>query len=210
MKGQHGMKKTIGLILLLILPVFLSACLVPESEYQQAVAEREQLKDELAKAKEENRILNEAVTAVYKERETILARIDELEKQIEEISADKPPKTSEAVKPPADTTTASRPVEPEPPGVTPQPSPEPEPTPAPAPVARPEPRPTPTPTPVRTSRPSPSPKPATEVQFYYASPNDTLADVARRTGVSVNKLRELNNIGSNTPLEKGQRILVPK
>lgn len=199
-------------MLLLILPVFLSACLVPESEYQQAVAEREQLKEELAKAKEENRILNESVTAVYKEREAILTRIEELEKQIKELSADKPPKTSETEKPSADTTTASRPVDPEPPSVTPQPRPEPtpKPTPAPAPVARPEPRPTPAPTISRPTRPSPRPKPAAEVQFYYASPNDTLADVARRTGVSVNKLKEINNISENAPLKKGQRVLVPK
>ena len=214
------MKKTIGLILLLALPVFLGSCLVPESEYQQAVAEREQLKQELAKAKEENKVLNDAITAVYKERETILAKIAELEKQIDAASADKPRAAAETDKPtekPA-SDTASRPSESERartrPEVRPEPSaapiPTPAPTPTPAPVAAPAPqRSAPTSTPSTTASGSPS-KPAQEIQFYYASPNDTLADVARRSGVSVEKLKELNNITSGEKLKKGQRVLIPK
>ena len=220
------MKKIIGLILLLALPVFLSSCLVPESEYQQAVAEREQLKQDLAKAKEENKVLNDAITSVYKERETILAKIAELEKQIEAVSAEKPRPAAETEKPATDTT--SRPSEPERASARPEARPEPTPTPTPTPVARPEarPEPIPTPTPAPVARPEPQPstpaptpsttagsspsKPAQEVQFYYASPNDTLADVARRAGVPLDKLKELNNITSGEKLKKGQRILIPK
>ena len=167
MKGQQGMKKIIGLLLVLALPFFLSACMVPESEYQQAVAEREQLKQELAKAKEENKILNDAITAVYKERETILARIAELEKKIEEISAEKPRPTAETEKPaerPAPVT-ASRPAEPEPPSVAPEPRPEArvEPSPEPQPEPRIEPTPEPTPTPTPTPAPAATPEPRSKI-----------------------------------------------
>jgi LysM repeat protein len=73
--------------LALALSLPLAGCGVSEEEYGKITAEVEDLKRQLGEAQKENLALNEAVLEVYKERDRLLARVDDLEKKLKTLDA---------------------------------------------------------------------------------------------------------------------------
>ena len=56
-----------------------------------------------------------------------------------------------------------------------------------------------------------SPSPATRpMKTYSVVKGDTLSSIARRHGLTLAQLRDLNNLGSSTALSIGQKLLVPE
>ena len=78
------MKKIILLTIGLLMFGMNMACVVAESDYDQAVKERDSMAAELAKAREDNRVLNQSILEIYKEREGLLERITQLEARLAE------------------------------------------------------------------------------------------------------------------------------
>ncbi len=83
------MKKALRLFTFMCLILTLTACGVSEKDYQAAVSEKEALKTELETAQQENKVLNESVTEIYKERENLLAEIDRLKDENKALTAKK-------------------------------------------------------------------------------------------------------------------------
>ncbi len=83
------MKKALRLFTFMCLILTLTACGVSEKDYQAAVSEKEALKTELETAQQENKVLNESVTEIYKERENLLAEIDRLKDENKALAAKK-------------------------------------------------------------------------------------------------------------------------
>ena len=155
-----------------------TACLVPESEFQELSKRFEDLKTGIDEVRHENEVLKKAILEAYKEREALVAQLEDIKQEMNRLArVDTGEKVEhkEAVK--------------EKPAVT-------EPAASDPPVDREEPE---------TEDEPPEPD---AIQYYYASPNDTLADVARRTGIPLSRLQELNGIGESAVLQKGQRIRV--
>ena len=109
----------------------LSACVVPESDLKELEAERTELKKQLDTAKEENKVLNDAIMEIYQERESLVAQIEEIKNKIK-IREDAVA-AAEARKP----------------------------------------------------------------KIYKVQPGDSLSRVAQKTGVSMDRLKELNRIRNN-------------
>ena len=91
------MRKPIVLLLAVTLVLPLWGCVVSEAEYQNIVSKNEALQKELAEAREENRLLNDSVLEIYREREKLLARITELESKVKRLS--EAPKKADEKKP---------------------------------------------------------------------------------------------------------------
>jgi LysM repeat protein len=84
-------------------------------------------------------------------------------------------------------------------GVVPTPSP----TPSPTQTA------TPTPTPTQTATATPTPTQSANPATYRVVSGDTLSGIARRFGVSVSSIQQLNNMGSSTTIRVGQVLQIP-
>ena len=80
------MKKTIVLLLAATLVLPFGGCVVSDAEYKNIVSKTEALEKELAEAREENRVLNNSILEIYRERERLLARITELEGKVKRFS----------------------------------------------------------------------------------------------------------------------------
>lgn len=79
------------------------------------------------------------------------------------------------------------------------------PTPTPTPTTSP----TPTPTQTQTPTPSPTPTESANPATYRVVAGDTLGGIARRFGVSVSSIQQLNNMGSSTTIRVGQVLRIP-
>ena len=79
------MNTTRTLLLCLFLMFSMSACLVSESKYEKLAQERDALEKKLEAMKSENKVLNDAVLEIYKEREAIQAQVQEYQQKLEEI-----------------------------------------------------------------------------------------------------------------------------
>jgi hypothetical protein len=77
------------------------------------------------------------------------------------------------------------------------------PTPTPTPTA------SPTPTQTQTPTPSPTPTESANPATYRVVSGDTLGSIARRFGVSVSSIQQLNNMGSSTTIRVGQVLRIP-
>ncbi len=90
------------------------------------------------------------------------------------------------------------------------------PTPAPTPTPHPTATPLPTPAPSTPPAPTPSPLPPTATATpasqggitYVVQRGDTLFSIAKRFGVTVEQLRQLNGIGSDNLIHTGQRLII--
>lgn len=82
-------------------------------------------------------------------------------------------------------------------GTVPTPSPSPSPTPS------------PTPTPSQSATPTPTPTQSANPSTYRVVSGDTLSGIARRFGVSVSSIQQLNNMGSSTTIRVGQVLQIP-
>lgn len=177
------MNKNFLLLIGSFLILLIGGCVVSESDYQEVVNERDELKKEIEEAQRENEILNRSVLEAYRERDRLMVRVEDLKLDLEKPSAN--------VKP-ADKEKKNRNKKPEPP-------------------AEPEVRVVPEQRADVDSRPpdeEAKPEKTTGVQYYYANPNEKMADVARRTGVPLDKLIQLNGLGKDAVLKKGQRLRV--
>ncbi|MFH1137475.1 MAG: LysM peptidoglycan-binding domain-containing protein [Pseudomonadota bacterium] len=76
------MKKTNVLLLTAILVLPIWGCVVSDAEYKNIVSKNEALEKELNEARDENRLLNDSILEIYRERERLLARIAELEGKV--------------------------------------------------------------------------------------------------------------------------------
>jgi LysM repeat protein len=74
---------------------------------------------------------------------------------------------------------------------------------APTPPPSPTPTATPVPTPVPTKRPH-------DKFIYVVKAHDTLSSIARRFGVTMNEIIELNNLENPNLLHNGQELIIPK
>jgi LysM repeat protein len=81
-------------------------------------------------------------------------------------------------------------------------------TPSPTPTLSPTPTPTMTPTPAPTATPSPTATPVAVVHIVQAG--DTLWDLARRYGVSVEEITQANDLAPGTYLHIGQALRIPR
>lgn len=81
--------------------------------------------------------------------------------------------------------------------------------PTPTPTPTPTTPPTPTPTPTQTPTPTPSPTQSANPSTYRVVSGDTLSGIARRFGVSVSSIQQLNNMGSSTAIRVGQVLRIP-
>lgn len=86
------MKNYILIFFISTLLITASGCLVSESDYKQVEAERNELKKALLDAEEENRLLNDSIMEIYKEREKLQ---QEIKSYKAEIAALKTPGSAE-------------------------------------------------------------------------------------------------------------------
>ena len=87
-------KQAAALLILAGFAATLNACVVSETEYQQVVAERKELAKKLQTAKDENRLLNQAVLEIYRERERLLAENKKLKETLAQTDDGKGPTAS--------------------------------------------------------------------------------------------------------------------
>lgn len=75
--------------------IWFTGCFVSETDYQKVVTDREVLQKELADAKEENHVLNQAVVEAYKERDNVLRQMEDCRTKLKQIAVvdDKKPGT---------------------------------------------------------------------------------------------------------------------
>jgi LysM repeat protein len=182
-EGRPVPRKWIWGLVWLAAGLMLGGCWVSEADYHQALQERDRLKEELGRAGKENKTLKEAILEIYRERDGLNARIHRMEKLVAraEGSAEgsAPPETPPGPKPDA----AVRP---------------------PADVAPPADRPPP-----EEKKPEEPPKPAEPtMRYYYTSQGDRLSDVARRTGIGLATLQQLNGLSGDPQLALKQRIRI--
>ena len=80
------MRRCLALLLCSCLFALVSACGgISESEYQEAVNERDALRAELAEATKQKELLQESIVEIYKERESLLSQIADLKRNSGEV-----------------------------------------------------------------------------------------------------------------------------
>ena len=143
--SRHG-RRFLPVVLPALLALSAGGCLVSESEYQEVVAQTEELEKELADLQSENVKLNESVTEMYRERERLLAQVKTLEARVVELAQ---------------------------------------------------------------ARPKPTAAPETEGPAeYVVRSGDTLNAISARLGVPKEKIMELNNIGDESYIWIGQKLIL--
>lgn len=93
------MKQLTFLALSLVFLTLCSGCVVSEGDFQAVETERDELKKELLKAREENTLLNQSMLEAYQEMEKLTAQIDKLEKQLKKRNDEAKKAVEDAGKP---------------------------------------------------------------------------------------------------------------
>ena len=165
----------------------IQGCVVSKSEFQEVLDERDRLQKELTQARNENRVLNDSIDVIYREREKLAAELEDLKKRLEEL----PPAADENETHASGIQNNDRTNEQQTQAQTGR---------------------TNTTTAANTSRDNNAGQANRTgnqtIRYYYANPKDTLRDVARRTGIPISRLQSLNGFGAGVPLQKGQRIRI--